>query len=48
MFLSERKVLEKKKEHSSRIQKLRGIIKVDENFDYKKALDEERMKRHIL
>lgn len=31
---------------SPRVKKLRGILKVDENFDYKKTLTEELVKKY--
>ncbi|MEM9675952.1 MAG: DUF6364 family protein [Bacteroidota bacterium] len=33
-------------ELSSRVQRLRGIIKVDNDFDYKEVLTEELFKKH--
>ena len=47
-FLTEVKVTEKKSELAPRIQKLRGIMKVDDSFDYKKVLDEERTRKYGL
>jgi hypothetical protein len=40
---SEQKVMHKS---PSQINKLRGILKVDDNFDYKEILSEERIKKH--
>ena len=42
-FNSRQKI--RSEELSPRIQRLRGIIKVDSNFDYKKALTEELSKK---
>lgn len=33
-------------ELSPKIKKLRGILKVNEDFNYKKILEEERLKKH--
>ena len=33
---------------SSRIKNLRGVMKVDSTFDYKKILDEEKIKKYGL
>lgn len=46
-YLTEIKQEEKKRQDlSPRVKYLRGIIKVPHNFDYKKVLEEERMKKH--
>lgn len=38
----------KEKKLSPKVRKLRGIIKVDDNFDYKKILTEELSKKYGL
>lgn len=38
----------KEKQLSSKVRKLRGIIKTDQNFDYKKILTEELSKKYGL
>lgn len=38
----------KKEQLSSKVNKLRGIIKVDDNFDYKQILTEELSKKYGL
>lgn len=38
----------KEKQLSPKVRKLRGIIKVDDNFDYKKILTEELSKKYGL
>jgi len=45
-YLTEFKPEEKIENLSPRIKKLRGIMKVDADFDYKKILDTERSKKH--
>lgn len=45
-YLTEFKSEEKIENLSPRIKKLRGIMKVDSDFDYKKVLDTERSKKH--
>ncbi|MCG8307335.1 MAG: DUF6364 family protein [Cytophagales bacterium] len=45
-FLTEHKLDEKSENLSPRVEKLRGILKVKPDFDYKKVLDEERMKKY--
>ncbi len=44
---SDRKKI-KEKQLSSRVRKLRGILKTDENFDYKQTLTEELSKKYGL
>ena len=36
----------KEKQLSSKVRKLRGVIKVDDNFDYKQILTEELSKKY--
>ncbi|MGB0879808.1 MAG: DUF6364 family protein [Polaribacter sp.] len=36
----------KEKQLSSKVRKLRGIIKIEKNFDYKKTLTEELSKKY--
>ena len=38
----------KPKQLSPRVQRLRGILKVDEDFDYKKVVEEELSKKYDL
>jgi hypothetical protein len=38
----------KKLKKPSRVEKLRGIVEATPDFDYKKVLDEERMKKHLV
>jgi len=45
-YLTEFKPEEKIEKLSPRIKKLRGVMKVDSDFDYKKVLDTERSKKH--
>lgn len=45
-FISEKRVVKKEKNLSSRVKKLRGVIKVDDDFDYKKILTEELSKKY--
>lgn len=45
-YLTENRVEESTKKISRRVSKLRGIMKVDDSFDYKAVLEEERSKRH--
>ncbi|MEQ8810026.1 MAG: DUF6364 family protein [Imperialibacter sp.] len=45
-FLTEQKPVAKSNNPSPHVEKLRGIVKVKPGFDYKKVLDEERMKKH--
>jgi hypothetical protein len=47
-YLMEIKPEEKSENLSPRVKKLRGIIKVDADFDYKKLLNEERSKKYGL
>ena len=47
-YLTEIKPEEKPEELSPRVKKLRGIVKVKSDFDYKKILDEERIKKYEL
>ncbi len=45
-YLTEYKTGSKTKKLSPKVQKLRGIVKVGPDFDYKKVLDEERNKKY--
>jgi len=47
-YLTELKLEEKPEKLSPRVKKLRGIVKVNPDFDYKKILDEERVKKFEL
>ena len=47
-YLTEMQPEEKTEELSPRVKKLRGIVKVKSDFDYKKILDEERNKKYEL
>ena len=47
-YLTEIKPEENPEELSPRVKKLRGIVKVKSDFDYKKILDEERIKKYEL
>ena len=47
-YLTEFKSEETEDELSPRIKKLRGVLKVGANFDYKKILNEERGKKYDL
>ena len=47
-YLTEIKPEKKAEELSPRVKKLRGIVKVKSDFDYKKILDEERIKKYEL
>jgi hypothetical protein len=45
-FLIESRLDEKPETLSPRVQRLRGILKVKSDFDYKKILEEERIKKY--
>lgn len=45
-FISEKRVQKKENNLSSRVKKLRGIVKVEDDFDYKKILTEELSKKY--
>ena len=45
-FLTEKKPEQSEEIKSSKVRKLRGIIKVHSDFDYKKILEEEKVKKH--
>lgn len=45
-FLTKNSTLKTKPELSSRVKSLKGILKVSEDFDYKKILEEEIIKKH--
>jgi len=45
-YLTDSELEEKPEQMSERVSKLRGILKVDDNFDYKAVLNEERSKKH--
>ena len=45
-FVTVKKIKLKEKELSPRVRKLRGIIKTDDNFDYKQILTEELSKKY--
>jgi len=45
-YLTEIKLEEKSDELSPRVKKLRGVVKVKSDFDYKKILDEERIRKY--
>ena len=45
-FLISYKAEKPTKQLSGRIQRLRGVMKVDPDFDYKKILKEEKSKKH--
>jgi hypothetical protein len=45
-FLTESKLEEKPETLSPRVKRLKGILKVKSDFDYKKILDEERIKKY--
>ncbi len=47
-YLTEVKLEEKTEELSPRVKKLRGIMKVKSDFDYKKVLEEQRIKKYGL
>ena len=47
-YLTDLKLEEKSEKLSPRVKKLRGIVKVNSDFDYKKILDEERVKKFEL
>lgn len=47
-YLTEINPEEKSDELSPRVKKLRGIVKVKSDFDYKEILDEERIKKYGL
>jgi len=47
-YLTELKLEEKSDTLSPRVKKLRGIVKVKPGFDYKKILEEERIKKYGL
>lgn len=47
-FVAVQRVIIKEKELSSKVRQLRGIIKPDRNFDYKKILTEELSKNYDL
>ncbi|MDP5076537.1 MAG: DUF6364 family protein [Nonlabens sp.] len=45
-FVTVRRMKIKEKHLSPKVRKLRGIIKVDDDFDYKKMLTEELFKKY--
>lgn len=45
-FVTVKRKKMKEKQLSTKVRKLRGIIKTDENFDYKKILTEELSKKY--
>lgn len=45
-YLTESKIKEEKDQLTKRVRKLKGILKVDSNFDYRQILDKERSKKH--
>ena len=45
-FVTVERVKSKEKPLSPRVRKLRGILKTDENFDYKQILTEELSKKY--
>ena len=45
-FISVKRIKPKEKQLSPRVRKLRGIIKTDDNFDYKQILTEEFSKKY--
>ncbi len=45
-FITVKRVELKEKQLSPKVQKLRGIIKTDESFDYKQVLTEELSKKY--
>jgi hypothetical protein len=45
-FVAVERVKSKEKPLSPRVRKLRGILKTDENFDYKQILTEELSKKY--
>lgn len=45
-FISLKRIKPKEKQLSPRVRKLRGIIKTDDNFDYKRVLTEELSKKY--
>lgn len=45
-YLVETEIHEHPEQLTPRVSKLRGILKVDDDFDYKKVLKEEREKKH--
>jgi F0F1-type ATP synthase membrane subunit b/b' len=47
-YLTEFRADESEIQLSSRAEALRGIVKVDADFDYKKILDEEKSKKYSL
>ncbi|MEM7548149.1 MAG: DUF6364 family protein [Bacteroidota bacterium] len=47
-LLTEPDSVDRKDRPSSKIQKLQGSVKVSDDFDYEKILEEERLKKHGL
>jgi hypothetical protein len=45
-FVTVKRAKIKEKQLSSKVRKLRGIIKTDDNFDYKQILTEELLKKY--
>lgn len=45
-FVTVERMKLKEKQLSPKVRKLRGIIKTEDNFDYKKTLTEELAKKH--
>ena len=45
-YLTERKLEERPETLSPRVERLRGILKVKPDFDFKKTLGEERIKKY--
>lgn len=45
-YLTESKMLDKSAELTPRVSKLKGIVKVDSNFDYKQMLNDEIDSKH--
>ena len=45
-FVTEKRIEIKEKQISPRVRRLRGIIKADDDFDYKQILTEELLKKY--
>lgn len=45
-YLTVNRVMKKEKNLSANVKKLRGIIKIDDDFDYKQTLTEELSKKY--
>ncbi len=47
-YLTESKIEEVSKQFTPRVNKLRGVMKVNSKFDYKEVLDQARREKHEI